>query len=146
MICMSHREVPRFPRGFLLSERPVAVPSTFVPGPILENFYVHPWTNVETAGDRDLFVIVIGHCVPTRPEMTEEPADNLLAAFRAGEGAFFQALYDYSGRHAIIFGSRGDIRVVNDATAMRSVFYAAEGGVVASHALLVECALGGTVE
>src|SRR5699024_5769702 len=38
------------------------------------------------------------------------------------------------------------IRVVNDATAMRSVFYAAAGGVVASNAQLVEQALGGVTE
>src|SRR5699024_10853297 len=55
-------------------------------------------------------------------------------------------LADYGGRHAIIFGSKGNIRVVNDATAMRSVFYAAAGGIVASHALLVEQALGGDVQ
>lgn len=37
------------------------------------------------------------------------------------------------------------MRVVTDATAMRSVFYSVDGGVLASHALLVEQALGGEV-
>lgn len=142
---MSHLEVPRFPRGFLLSERPVETPPTFVPGPILENFYVHPWTNVETAGDAGLFVIVLGHAVSTRAEDVGRPADHLLECLRRGECEFLQALDDYSGRHAIIFGSVGNIRVVTDATAMRAVFYAAQGGIVASHALLVEQALGGDV-
>lgn len=140
---LSHLEVPRFPRGFLLSERPVNPPPTFVPGPILDNFYVHPWANVETAGDARLFVIVVGHLVPTRPAYGPDPATVLLAALHEGESQFLSALGDYSGRHAILFGSVDNIRVVNDATAMRSVFYAAKGGVVASHALLVEKALGG---
>lgn len=144
---MSHQqlEVPRFPRGFLLSERPVEPPPTFVPGPILPNFYVHPWANIETAGDTNLFVIILGHAAPTRPEQVQSSAEHLLACLRDGEGTFLKALDDYGGRHAIIFGSFGNIRVVNDATGMRSVFYAAQGGVVASHALLVERALGGDI-
>src|SRR5699024_494315 len=147
MTGMSHQhlEVPRFPRGFLLSERPVDSPPTFVAGPILPNFYVHPWANVETAGDANLFVIILGHAVPTKSEQAQPPAAHLLACLRDGEGTFLKALDDYGGRHAIIFGSSGNIRVVNDATGMRSVFYAAQGGVVASHALLVEQALGGEI-
>lgn len=140
-----HLEVPRFPRGFLLSERHVSTPPTFVSGPILPNFYVHPWANVESAGDQDLFVIVLGHCVPTRPGQEREPAESLLSALRGGEGAFLAAMGRYSGRHAVIFGKPGNIRVVNDAIGMRSVYYAAAGGVIASHALLVEHALGGSI-
>lgn len=143
---MSRLDLPKFPRGFLLSDYPVEPPPTFVPGPLLENFYIHPWTNVEIAGNRDLFVIVIGHCVPTRQDQGNDPASSLLASFRDGEGEFLRSLDDYSGRHAIIFGSVGDIRIVNDATAMRAVFYATQGGIVASHALLVERALGGTIQ
>src|SRR5699024_6345083 len=120
-------------------------PPTFVAGPILDNFYVHPWTHIETAGDASLFVIILGHCVPTRTELPEDTAVHLLSRLRDGEGCFLQALDDYGGRYVIIFGSSGNIRVVNDATGMRSVFYAANGGVVASHAWLVEQALGGEI-
>lgn len=142
---MSHLQVPLFPRGFLLSQCPVEPPPTFKLGPLLPNFYVHPWTNVETAGDSSLFVIIIGHCVPTRDEQGPDPAAELLETLRGGDGQFLSALGDYSGRHAIIFGTVGNISVVNDATGMRAVFYAADGGVVASHAVLVEQALGGTI-
>jgi len=143
---MSHLDVPQFPRGFLLSEHPIQVPPTFVAGPILEHFYVHPWTNIETAGDANLFVIILGNCVPTRAEQTHDTAVHLLTQLRDGESRFLQELDKYGGRHAIIFGSFRNIRVVNDATAMRSVFYATKGGIVASHALLVEQALGGIPE
>ena len=142
---MSHLEVPRFPRGFLLAEHSVHPPPGYLPGPLLENFYVHPWTHVECAGNTDLFVIVIGHLVPTTPGQGNDPAQCLLTALRDSETQFLAALSEYSGRHAVIFGSLGNIRVVNDATAMRSVFYASDGGVIASHALLVEQALGGEI-
>src|SRR5699024_3257914 len=101
---------------------------------------------IDFAGDPRLFVIIIGHCVPTRTELSSEPADFLLHCLQQGEKPFYDALHEYAGRHAVIFGSKGNIKIVNDATAMRSVFYAANGGVVASHALLVEQALGGRID
>lgn len=45
----------------------------------------------------------------------------------------------------MIFGHIDHLKIVNDATAMRSVFYAPGYGVAASHALLVEESLGGTI-
>lgn len=138
--------VPQFPRGFLLSIARVAPPATYVPGPLLENFYVHPWTNVDYAGDRGLFVILLGTCVSTSPGDDEQPAERLLSALRLGDPAFLALLDRYAGRHAIVFGTTAHPRIVNDATAMRSIFYGSEGGVVASHALLIEQALGGSPE
>ncbi|GAA4106199.1 hypothetical protein GCM10022249_01670 [Enteractinococcus coprophilus] len=67
----------------------------------------------------------------------------LLEALRVSEDKFFAVLSKYAGRHAVIFGSQSESKIVSDATGMRAVFYAGEGGVVASHALLVEHALGG---
>src|SRR5699024_11297791 len=115
---MSRLDVPLFPRGFGLSERPIAAPPTFVPCPMLSNFYVHPWTHIETAGDAGLCVIILGHCVPTRTELPADAATHLLAQLQAGEGRFLQELADYGGRHAIIFGSKGNSRVVNDAVSV----------------------------
>ena len=143
---MSHLDVPRFPRGFVLSDRHVEPPPTFVPGPLLDHFWVHPWTNVEVAGNHELLVIILGHCIPTVPGHSEDPAKELLRALRRGVDVFLDSLSTYSGRHAVIFGEPGNLAVVNDATGMRSVFYAIGSSVVASHALLVEQALGGTIE
>src|SRR5699024_11092382 len=72
-----------------------------------------------------------------------QPAQRLLCALERDDEAFFRELSGYSGRHAVLFGSTTHLKIVNDATGMRSVFYAGQGGVVASHALLVERALGG---
>lgn len=135
---MTHTEPPHFPRGFLLADRPISPPPTFIQGPLLPNFYVHPWTPVQAAGGRDLFVVVIGSCVHTLREQGEPAPNTLIEALRSSEDHFFDVLNNYSGRHAVIFGNFSDYRVVNDATGMRAIFYSVEGGVVASHAQLVE--------
>lgn len=138
-------DVPSFPRGFIFATSPVAAPESFDPGPLLPNFHVHPWLRVATAGDADLFVVVLGSCVPisgTDPS----PATTLLGKLRESESEFLRALDHFVGRHAIIYGSATAPKVVNDATGMRAVFYAAEGGVISSHAVLVEWALGGEIE
>lgn len=142
---MSNQSIPHFPRGFLLSENPTKPPLGYIEGPILPNFYVHPWTNVEVAGDEHSFVIIIGHSLTIGSDLDGSAANHLLKAFQTGEGHFFRELDYFSGRYAILFGSTGNIKIVNDATAMRAVFYAARGGVVASHALLVERTLGGPI-
>lgn len=141
---MSKSSIPNFPRGFLFSATPISAPPAFIEGPLLPNFYVHPWTVVETAGDNELFVIGIGSLIPTHD--IENPVEELLAALKKSETTFFDLLSFYSGRYAVIYGALGDIRVVNDATAMQSVFYSLQGRVVASHPLLVERALGGSIE
>ena len=136
--------VPLFPRGFVFSTSPVVAPTEYVQGPLLENFYVHPWTSVEAAGDRDLFVIIIGLCVTTDPAEIEAPASTLLKALQADEAAFLNALGRYSGRYAIIFGSAEAPKVVNDATAMRSVFYSDDFTIIGSHAPIVQRAVTGS--
>ena len=130
-------DVPEFPRGFVLATRPVDVPASFEPGPLLPNFHVHPWLHVDTAGDTDQFVAILGTCVPISGT-DDQPAETLLGKLRESEGEFLRALDHYVGRHAIIYGTATAPRVVNDATGMRAVFYAANGGVIASHAILVE--------
>lgn len=136
---------PDYPRGFLLAEEPVQVPEGYIPGPLLENFWVHPWTKVEFAGNERRFVVVVGHCLPTKRTLRFSPAKLLLKALKRSEEHFFAVLNSFGGRHAIIYGGAGITRILNDASAMRSVFYAAEKNVVGSHALLVEESVGGEI-
>lgn len=95
-------------------------------------------------GDSDLFVVIVGDSVQVENH-NEAPAEDLLTRLHQSVGSFLGALDSYGGRHAIIFGSAGNVSVVNDAIGMRSVFYAVSGGVVASHAVLVEQELGGKI-
>ncbi|MBF9195383.1 hypothetical protein [Microvirga terrestris] len=156
-----------YPRGFVLSHRAIHPPEQFVSGPLLDNFFIDPACSVDAASEGDHAVIVLGTCVDTGPETanatwldrllrrnrpnheskTEQtPARHLLSALCQGEETFFVALDGYCGRHAILFRTKTGIRILTDATGMRTVFYAADGGVVASHARLVEEMLGGKPE
>jgi hypothetical protein len=137
-----------YPRGFVLAGRSIAPPPGFVPGPSFDHFFIEPLTAVDVAENDDLAVVVLGTCVSTDAEGSAHPspAQRMLDALIAGEPAFFDLIDIYCGRHAILFGPKDRPRILTDATGMRTVFYAADGGVVASHARLVEEALGEEIE
>lgn len=141
---MTTDDVPQFPRGFILGA--VEAPPAFQPGPILPTLRVHPWATVTAAGDREQFVIIIGMCVSTQTCAAEDTARVLLAALEASEDRFLSELGAYAGRYAIIFGSYSAPKIVTDATGMRSVYYSEDATVAASHAVLVERALGGQLQ
>lgn len=142
MVAMQLDDEPDYPRGFLLATSAVTPPDSFEPGPALPNFWIHPWTSVGVAQAGTLVVAVIGICVPTFESPVERAPEYLLGRLQQNEESLLAALSDFAGRYAVIFGSVGHLKIVNDATSMRSVFYAPEQGIVASHALLVEESLG----
>ena len=78
-------DFPIFPRGFILATHPVSVPKSFKPGPLLPHFYVHPWLQVAVSGNEDLFVVILGNCVPISGQ-DEDPASTLLDQLRQGGG------------------------------------------------------------
>ncbi len=89
-------------------------------------------------------MVVLGICVPVVGSLERgQVAEALLAAWREGESHLLTLIESLAGRYVVLFGTGSRLRVVQDATAMRSVCYARRGGVVASHAGLVELALGG---
>ena len=71
------------------------------------------------------------------------PGTRMLSALQKNDEQFFDLIDEYCGRHVVLFRHNGKFRILNDATGMRAVFYAAQGGIVASHARLVEEVLGG---
>lgn len=135
--------MPQFPRGFVFADRDVPIPESFEKSRLLPHLYVHPWLKVDGASEHGSFVVILGMCHSVLSEVTSDPASALLSALFVGERHFFEAVAWYGGRFAIIFGDTESVRVVADATALRSVFYAENGEIVASHALLVERAMGG---
>lgn len=133
-----------FPKGFVLTTRLGTHPQHYLQGP-LPGLSISPDTLTESAGNTETgFVVILGSCINVDGE--EASAEFLLSKLQSGEDAFFSALDQMVGRHAIIYGDRSTMKIVTDATGMRPVFYAQNGGVAASHALLVERALGGNIE
>jgi hypothetical protein len=134
------------PRGFIWSDHPVEVPAGYQRVPGVERLFVDPRTLLSSAATLDGdFVVVIGTCVPIENDSPTNAAERLLAELQRGDEDFLRALASYSGRHAVLFMWKGQMRVVTDATGMRTVFFADSGGVFASHASLVERAVGGTM-
>jgi hypothetical protein len=154
-----------YPRGFLLSRQTTNPPAGFVTAPFFDNFFVDAVSSVDFASDGEACVVVLGTCVSIKPETAGSvsggnsatadqdacgssplsPAQQMLRALLLRETDFFDLIDNFCGRHAIVFGTRTNPLILTDATGMRTVFYASEGGVVASHALLVEETLGGEI-
>lgn len=139
---MTRFEFPRFPKGFILTASGSEVPAAFAPVDGCPNLYAHPWLDVDTHSDDETFVAVLGLCVSTRTMKPLKTAQVLHSALLNSEAEFIEKLSWLAGRYAIFFGRRGSVRVVTDATGMRSVFYADDGSTVASHAFLVERSFG----
>gem|GEM_PF-2008316 len=156
-----------YPRGFLLSRRITSPPAGFVKAPFFNNFFVDTLSSVDYASDSETCVVVLGTCVSIEPETLgslsggtpatadqdvfgssspRPPAQQMLRALLQRETDFFDLIDKFCGRHVIVFGTRTNPRILTDATGMRTVFYASEGGVIASHALLVEETLGGEIQ
>lgn len=128
-----------YPRGFLLCDSIDDVPSGFVPGPILDNFFVDPLLEIGSEQDCESgkFVMILGAC--TMLEYSKQSLVSiLLGRLIEGEEKFYEAIDWLVGRYTILFGSKGQVKVVCDATAMRPAFYHVDGGFLASHASLIE--------
>ncbi len=160
---MGHRI---YPRGFVLSRESTKPPAGFIAGPIFDNLFIDDLNSADSASKGEVAVVVLGTCVSTvadepslrspdkqseskRPfplnSAPDSPARHMLDALLVSEERFFDTIDQYCGRHVILYGKKDKPRIVTDATGMRTVFYAAEGGVVASHPRLVEETLGGEI-
>lgn len=132
-----------FPRGYVLGLEKLVRPDGFIEGPILPNFFVDSLCKTdasETEGGKS-FVIVIG-TAETLVGESHRVADLLLQKLAISEDLFFEALDTLVGRFVVIYRGASSIRVVGDATAMRPVFYAEQGGVIASHSELIVSSIG----
>ena len=134
-----------FPRGFLYGEDLSYIPAGYRKVEEVERLYAHAWTPISSATESQSFAVVLGHCVSTE-NVEEQAAECLVRALSQGERVFFKTLERFTGRYVVIFGQTGQINFVTDAAGMRSVFYSADGDLVASHALLIERNLPGQVE
>jgi len=143
-----------YPRGFVLSQGNKQPSPDFIAGPIFDNFFIDGLNTVDFASKGELAVVILGTCVSTeadnalgsRSSAPQSPAQHMLDALLASERQFFDVIDQYCGRHVIFYGRKDRPRIITDATGMRTVFYATEGGVVASHARLVEETLGGEMK
>jgi hypothetical protein len=124
-----------FPRGFVWQRRAASIPPGYVPGPI-DGLAVADDTAVAHAGDRRRSVTILGLCVSI-DGAGADCAATLLEALERGDEAFHGAVDRLAGRFAIVVDEPHRLRFLGDAAAMRSIFYRADFGAVASHARLL---------
>lgn len=123
----------RYPRGFIWSSSPVPKPDGFIPGP-LPDLWISDDADVLFAEEGGRSVAILGICVGIDDD-TPNPAEFLLAAM--AEGDLFEASARLCGRFLVIARDGNRTVVMNDSTAMRTVFYRKDRPVFASHASLI---------
>ncbi|WP_230534459.1 hypothetical protein [Microvirga roseola] len=122
----------QFPRGFFWSQSPVDLPGGYISGP-LEHLFACKDLAVCHAADGRGSITILGLCVGIRPEISD-PAFWLLDAL--GQTNFYEALDYLCGRYAVFIQDQNGLRILSDATAMRTIFYRSDFQVIASHARL----------
>ena len=139
---MDDVDLLQYPRGFVLTDSTTGVPESFKRCEAIRELWVHPWVEVRQAVASNRVVVVIGTCATTEFGEWADPAKYLLSELNVGEDRFFGALGECVGRYAVIFGWSAELKIVTDATGMRSVYFSSEEGVAGSHARLISETIG----
>src|SRR5699024_7023941 len=87
------------------------------------------------------FIIIHGNFVHIGSETnlsSSELVDYLLIQFNSNYEEFLNTLDFIGGRYAIIIGNNEKVEIFNDASAMRSVFYALDHNIATSHYYLMK--------
>jgi hypothetical protein len=134
-----------YPLGFICATdatRLISVPPTFKPTDFPIPLFCHPKTVRTSIVQHQSALILLGHALHTeRPFLSRAHiVDVLFNLLNADESLFCDELRFVCGRYAIIYSSKGGpFKILNDATAMRSIFYTCDRDavIVGSHANLV---------
>lgn len=135
-----------YPRGFVLSRgsletgaaaqwRTVELPSTDW------MFHHDPLISPQLASSEDdgYWVLVHGLLLPTAPGTApKEVAMRLLEASKNDSSAFLDLLDAVGGRYVVLRGNGSEFQVYNDAMGMRSIYFSPSGGLISSHANLIQ--------
>jgi hypothetical protein len=135
-----------YPRSFVLSAQPLAViPARYTPmrtagGHFL---YYRAEAGFYHARRDETEVILLGHALsPDYGPRTGDLVDALRAGLDRSDSTFFDELDRVYGRFALVCAAGGRTRVLHDASGLRTVFYAVNQPVVATHARLVAEVIG----
>ncbi len=142
--------VPRFARGFILSEQAIEPPVPDWSHRTVAGLHLAhaPEVSVSCATSGANVVAVIGHFVDTEHWRETDVAVQAAAdALGRSDEAFLDLTDAWSGRYLVIFGTDAVLRVMTDATGMRAAFYALDGPfILASHARVAAQAAGAPAE
>ncbi len=125
-----------FNRGFLYAkEKPIFIPNHY--NQINDNLWVS--NEIEFAISSNQAVTIFGLVVDVRNDKLTitEIANNLARELNVSEEKFHIEGDFLCGRYAIIYKNNNKIKIVTDATGMRTVYHSKNGDIIASHAKLL---------
>jgi len=134
----------QYPYGFIFSDQSVNnYPEYYKQMTILEKYFYYfddrETPQIKTTNSN--FIIIHGNFVHIGSETnlsSSELVDYLLIQFNSNYEEFLNTLDFIGGRYAIIIGDRDKVEIFNDASAMRSVFYALDHNIATSHYYLMK--------
>ena len=132
-----------YPFGFVFSDLILdSIPSYYQTLRVLDTFNYHYDSSVLPYfyQNNDKFIVIHGHF--THVGFTENISKanvlkELLDAYRENYNRFLDIIDHLGGRYAVIIGSNQEVRVYQDACGCRSVYYAVDSNIIASHAHLI---------
>ena len=107
-------------------------------------FYYDEEVKVAFVQEGEKWVLLFGHAIDIEYEISnnQKMVEILIERLSNSEQEFFERLDWISGRYMIIYYDGKSVKVVNDATGMRAVFYSKKSNIIASHAELLKNVIG----
>lgn len=128
-----------YPYGFVFADKEYDNIPSYYSKKIIFNKYVYSYDDRETPQiliRESNFIILHGNFVHVGKDknLTNiELSDFLLESYVSNKETFLDTLDFIGGRYVVIVGTENNAEIYTDATAMRSVYYANDYDLVASH-------------
>lgn len=134
----------QYPYGFIFSDQSISNYPEYYKQLTLLDKYFYYYDDRETPQIKtteSTFIIIHGNFIHIGSETNLsniELADYLLTQFSSNYEEFLNTLDFVGGRYAIMIGNNEKVEIFNDASAMRSVFYALDHNIATSHYYLMK--------
>lgn len=130
-----------YSRGFLISNRPYNVHDDWTSYKFYENLYITHDARVNSVCVKNdtYFVLILGTVMDTLDWHMElkKVAEKCLSCLTAKKELMLDYIDNLGGRHLICYGDKDNQYIIQDATGMRSCFYAKNHFLAASHYNLI---------
>ncbi|WP_413378288.1 hypothetical protein [Alkalihalobacillus sp. 1P02AB] len=132
----------KYKRGYLLTDLHVEIPNSMWVKLNLGKFnlYYDPLNKLELSKYGEDWLVLLGYTIDVKNNTSDSCfiANKLLACLYKSDNEFYEYLDYLSGRHIIIYQLRGKIKVLSDATGLKSIVYSMNQNVIASHVNIVK--------
>ncbi|MDC4240153.1 7-cyano-7-deazaguanine synthase [Clostridium tertium] len=131
----------KYRRGFIITDKVIEVPSHFNTLKINDFYFSYDsCSEMSSKICEKKFVVVLGKVVDLILESNNVNVicEKLLSTYIKSEDEFIKSMDDLAGRFIIIWGDEDNLKICNDATGMRSIFYHKVENIISSHCALIQ--------